>query len=166
MRRAFFAFLLLTGFVRPGAADDDWHPYANPRFGYTIEIQPGYELSRTADNAERASIHAQDTRATLMVFGTHPLDGDFETDVAERIGYEKQDGWRIIFSRVTPVWASFSGARESDVFYARASALCDGSAAYFRLQYRKSKLTSFDGVISRMAEALRPSEGCHPAAPD
>ena len=33
----------------------------------------------------------------------------------------------------------------------------------FRLQDRKTRPTRFDGVISRMAEALRPSEGCqHP----
>ncbi|PST26443.1 hypothetical protein C7U60_05355 [Mesorhizobium plurifarium] len=160
MRRAFIAFLLLAVSASPAATDDDWHPYANPRFGYTVDIPPGFAMGPEADNGDGARFHAEDNGATLMVFGTHPLDGDFETDVAERIGYEKQDDWRIIFSRVTPAWASFSGARESDVFYTRAIALCDGSAAYFRLQYRKSKLTSFDGVISRMASALRPSDGC------
>ncbi|WP_026618635.1 hypothetical protein [Ensifer sp. WSM1721] len=165
MRRAFIAAVLLPALALPAAADDDWHPYANPRFGYTVDIPPGFELRQEPDNGDGASFLSDDNGATLMVFGTHPPDGDFETDVAERIGYEKQDDWRIIFSRITPAWASFSGARDNDIFYARAIALCDGSAAYFRLQYRKSKLTSFDGVISRMAEALRPSEGCQ-AAPE
>ena len=163
MRRACIASLLLVTLASPAVAEDDWHPYANPRFGYTVEIPPGFEMGLEADNGDGVRFHADDNGATLMVFGTHPPDGDFETDVAERIGYEKQDDWRIIFSRVTSAWASFSGARESDVFYTRAIALCDGSAAYFRLQYRKSKLTSFDGVISRMASALRPSEECQPA---
>jgi hypothetical protein len=162
MRRAFFAFALLPGLALPAAAEDDWHPYANPRFGYTVDIPPGFEMRKQADNGDVASFHA-DNGATLIVFGTHPPGGDFETDVAERIGYEKEDRWRIVFSRVTPAWASFSGARDREVFYARAIALCDGSAAYFRLQYRKSRLTSFDGVISRMAAALRPSETCQPA---
>ncbi|WEX78346.1 hypothetical protein PYH37_003225 [Sinorhizobium numidicum] len=165
MRRAFFAFALLAVLAPPAAAQDDWHPYANPRFGYTIDIPPGFEMRQQSDNGDGASFHADDNGATLTVFGSHPSDGDFETDVAEHIGYEKQDQWRILFSRITPVWASFSGARDREVFYARAIALCDGSAAYFRLQYRKTKLTSFDGVISRMAEALRPSENCQ-QAPD
>ncbi|MDX0694077.1 hypothetical protein GOD53_08125 [Sinorhizobium medicae] len=164
MRSALIASLLTAALASPSAAYDDWHPYANPRFGYTVDIPPGFKMGPQAANGEGAEFRSGDVGATLMVFGTHPLDGDFETDVAERIGYEKQGGWRIIFSRVTPAWASFSGAHESDVFYARAIALCDGSAAYFRLQYRKSKLTSFDGVISRMAAALRPSEGCQPAS--
>lgn len=162
MRRLLLALALLPALALPAAAEDDWHPYANPRFGYTVEIPPGFEMRAEADNGDGASFHSGDNGATLIVFGTHPPGGDFETDVTERIAYEKADGWRIIFSRVSPVWASFSGAREREVFYTRAIALCDGSAAYFRLQYRKSKLTSFDGVISRMAAALSPAEGCQP----
>ncbi|MDK1375605.1 MULTISPECIES: hypothetical protein [unclassified Sinorhizobium] len=164
MRRAFFALALLTGLAFPAAAEDDWHSYANPRFGYTVEIPPGFELRQDAsDEGDGVSFHADDNGATLAVFGSHPLDGDFETDVADHIGLETQDDWRMLFSRVTPAWASFSGARDDEVFYARAIALCDGSAAYFRLQYRKNPLTSFDGIISRMAAALRPSDGCRPA---
>lgn len=162
MRRGLFAIALLPGLALPAAAADDWHPYANPRFGYTVEIPPGFEMQKQANNGDGASFHADDNGATLIVLGTHPPGGYFETDVAERIGYEKEDRWRILFSRVTPAWASYSGARDREVFYTRAIALCDGSAAYFRLQYRKSRLTSFDGVISRMAAALRPSEVCQP----
>ncbi|WP_312841710.1 hypothetical protein [Sinorhizobium psoraleae] len=161
MRRAFFAFALLWGLALPAAAEDDWHPYANPRFGYTVDIPPGFEMRQgAADDGDGASFHADDNGATLAVFGSHPPDGDFETDVADHISLETQNDWRMLFSRVTPAWASFSGARNGEVFYARAIALCDGSAAYFRLQYRKNPLTSFDGIISRMAEALRPSDGC------
>ncbi|ASY68099.1 hypothetical protein [Sinorhizobium fredii] len=162
MRRVFLAFAFLIGPALPATAQDDWHPYSNPRFGYTVEIPPGFEMHQQADNNDGVSFHADDNGATLTVFGTHPPAGDFETDVADRIGYEKDDDWRILYSRVTPAWASFSGARGGEVFYTRAIALCDGSAAYFRLQYRKSKLTSFDGVISRMAAALRPSDECQP----
>jgi hypothetical protein len=130
MRRVYFAIALLFGPLLPAAAQDDWHPYSNPRFGYTVEIPPGFEMHQQADNNDGASFHADDNGATLMVFGTHPPAGDFETDVADRIGYERDDDWRILYSRVTPAWASFSGARGREVFYTRAIALCDGSAAY------------------------------------
>jgi len=162
MRRPLLVLALLSALAFPATAEDDWHPYADSRFGYTVDIPPGFEMRAQAEAGEGARFHSNDNGATLIVFGTHPEGGDFETDVTERIAYEKADGWRIIFSRVSPEWASFSGARDREVFYARAIALCDGSVAYFRLQYRTSKLTSFDGVISRMAAALSPAEGCQP----
>lgn len=155
------AVLLPTAFA--ASAADDWAPYSNARFGYVLDIPPGFELQSQGDNGDGASFHANDNGATLAVFGSESMDGDFETDVNERIGFEREGEWRIAYSRVTAAWASFSGVRGEEVFYTRAIALCDGSAAYFRLQYRKSRLTSFDGVISRMAEALRPSEGCQQA---
>lgn len=154
------AFLLPSAIAT--AADDDWQPYSNARFGYVLDIPPGFELQTQGDEGGGASFHANDNGATLAVFGS-AMGGDFETDVNDRIGYEREGNWRIVYSRVTTAWASFSGSRGKDVFYTRAVALCDGRAAYFRLQYRKSRLTSFDGVISRMAEALRPSEGCQHA---
>lgn len=160
MRRILAAFVLLFPAAFPAAADNDWHAYANPRFGYILDIPPGFEPQGEADNGDGVSFHANDNGATLAVFGSELVDGDFEIDVNDRMASEREDQWRISYSRVTAAWASFSGVRGEEVFYTRAIALCDGSAAYFRLQYRKSRLTSFDGVISRMAEALRPSEGC------
>ncbi|WDZ77582.1 hypothetical protein PWG15_03455 [Ensifer adhaerens] len=163
MLRILTAFTLLLASTVTTSAAEDWVSYANARFGYVLDIPPGFELQSQGDNGDGASFHANDNGASLSVFGSTLLDGDFETDVNERIGFERESDWRIAYSRVTAAWASFSGVRGEEVFYTRAIALCDGSAAYFRLQYRKSRLTSFDGVISRMAEALRPSEGCqHP----
>lgn len=154
------AFLLASAIATRAA--DDWQPYSNARFGYVLDIPPGFELQTEGNEGDGASFHANDNGATLAVFGG-AMDGDFETDVNDRIGHEREGNWRIVYSRVTTAWASYSGSRGKEVFYTRAVALCDGRAAYFRLQYRKSRLTSFDGVISRMAEALRPSEGCQHA---
>ncbi|MGE6782226.1 hypothetical protein ACQKGL_06865 [Ensifer adhaerens] len=163
MLRILTALALLLPSALTAVAAEDWVPYANQRFGYVLDIPPGFELQSQGDNGDGASFHADDNGATLSVFGSTLMDGDFETDVNDRMGYEREGDWRISYSRVTAAWASFSGARGDEVFYTRAIALCDGSAAYFRLQYRKSRFTSFDGVISRMAEALRPSEGCQQA---
>ena len=64
---------------------------------------------------------------------------------------------------MTPGWASYSGARAADILYVRGVVLCDGSAAYFQLEYPRDALKAFNDVVSRMVTSLRPAEGCNQA---
>ena len=89
MLRILTALTLLLSSALAATAADDWVPYANARFGYVLDIPPGFELQSQGDNGDGASFHANDNGATLSVFGSTLLDGDFETDVNDRIGYER-----------------------------------------------------------------------------
>ena len=160
MRPAGFALaaglLVSSGLFQVQAAD--WQTYANPRFGYTVDIPPGFALHSEADSGDGATF-VENSGAILLVFGT-PLTSDFSLEAENRIGWEKDARWTITYAKVTKAWASFSGVRNSEVLYGRAVTLCNDSAGFFRLQYSKAELKQFDPLIARMVKSLRPIGGC------
>ncbi len=152
----------LTGMLAvagmPAAQAASWQVYSNPRYGYTIDIPPGFTLQSEADNGDGATFAASGG-ASLLVFGTN-LDGEFSQDAETRVGGEKDAQWTITYEKVTAAWASFSGVRKGDVLYERGVRLCDGGAGFFRLQYRKADIKRFNPLVTRMAKSLRPAAGC------
>jgi hypothetical protein len=148
--------LVLSGMSTAQAVD--WQTYANPRFGYTIDIPPGFTLQSEADNGDGATF-VGNSGAQLLVFGT-PLESDLSREAENRIGWEKDAQWTITYAKVTKAWASFSGIRNGEVLYGRGTTLCGDSAAFFRLQYRKADLKRFNPFIARMVKSLRPIGGC------
>lgn len=153
----------------PASAADTWTNYANPRFGFAAVVPPGFALAQESDNGDGATFLSDDGRSELMLFGTQIVDGDFEDEVRQRIGWDANEGWAVNYDKVTPGWASYSGTRGPDILYVRGIVLCDGSAAYFHLRYPHDALKKFDPMIGRMVRALRPAGGCEQspnAAPD
>ncbi|MCV9963421.1 hypothetical protein OIU34_16070 [Pararhizobium sp. BT-229] len=163
--------LLMVGLCSafPASAADGWSSYSNPRFGYSAEVPPGFTLERESDNGDGASFRSEDGRSRLLLFGATVEDDDFASEVHRRIGWDRDKGWEITYDKVTPGWASYSGSRSADILYVRGVALCDGSAAYFHIEYPHAVLKAFNSVVSRMVDGLRPAAGCNRApqgAPD
>ena len=71
-----FAVLLATG----PALSQDWGFYMNARFGYVIDIPPGYSGEGEADNGDGQIFNADDGTQLLRVYGANALDG-FEAAV-------------------------------------------------------------------------------------
>jgi len=147
----------------PAFAADDWTRYSNPRFGYSADVPPGFTLKQEGDNGDGAAFRSDDGRSRLLLFGTMVEDNDFAAEARQRIGWDRQDGWEITYDKVTPGWVSYSGARSTHILYVRGIALCDGSAAYFHLEYPRDALKRFNSVISRMVTSLQPAVGCNQA---
>lgn len=160
-----FALLLIAGLFTacPALAADGWTGYSNPRFNYSADVPPGFMLTQESDNGDGATFRSKDGGAKLLLFGASVEDGTFATDARRRITWDRQEGWEITYDKVTPGWASYSGSRGADILYVRAVALCDGSAAYFQLEYPRAALKSYNGVVSRMVRTLRPATGCNQA---
>jgi len=148
--------LVSTGISASQAAD--WQTYANPRFGYAIDIPPGFALKSEANNGDGATF-VGNAGASLLVFGTL-LESDFSREAENRVGWEKDAQWTITYGKTTEAWASFSGVRNGEVLYGRGMTLCRGSATFFRLQYRKADLKRYNPIIARMVKSLRPTSGC------
>lgn len=157
-----YALLLIASLCAacPAFAADGWSGYANPRFGYSAEVPPGFTLPRESDNGDGAVFESKDG-ARLLIFGAFVEDGAFAADTRQRIAWTKQQGWEITYEKVTPGWASYSGSRTGDILYARGVTLCEGNAAYFQLEYPRAALKVYDSVINRMIKSLRPAEGCN-----
>lgn len=133
-----------------------WTHYSNARFGYGIDIPPGFSEVREADNSDGGVSRSADGVAELKVWGAYLAERDFKSDVAERVQSDEGDGWAISYDRRTAENASWSGSKGSQILYLRAVKGCDGSAAYFQLTYDRSEIKAYDKIINRLAKTLRP----------
>lgn len=142
------------------AAAAEWTHYDNARFGYSVDVPPGYEVTQQALNGDGVVMKSADGRSTLRVYGGFNVEADFETSLATGMGHAEADGWALSYKRVTPGWASYSGTRNGQILYARAISICAGSGyASFELVYPAGEVAAFGPVVDRMVGSLKGGAG-------
>lgn len=144
---------LLLNIVTVQAAE--WNSYSNARFGYRIDIPPGFSKVSEAENGDGGVAKSKDGRGTLRVWGGHITEADFLSEVNWRINQDLTVGFQVTYRKENPAWASWSGTKGNRVFYERAIPTCNGAAAYFRLEYDRAQLKAFDAVVSRLVKSLQ-----------
>ena len=151
--------LFLLVLLLPAAAfAQDWEPYANPRFGFAVEIPPGFTLVQEAGNGDGRTY--ANGEAKLLVWAHYLTTGPFEEEVASRRKTYRQEGWDLSYDRQTAGWASLSGTLVDSVLYHRMIALCDDAVASFVLEYPQSMKADMSPFVGRLVKSLRPAEGC------
>src|SRR4051794_4697042 len=110
--RVVVALLLLM--VTPVFAAD-WPVYSNARFGYSVEVPPGFVAQPEADNGDGRAFRTP--TASLTVIGGNIVEGDFEAEVGQRQAYLTDDGWAITYQVTTPRYASYSGKNGAHIMY-------------------------------------------------
>jgi len=138
----------------------DWWPYDNARFGYSIELPPGFGLTVLANHGDGLALAPADKSAKLLVFATPGLNGDFSSEAKIRLVLAKQDGWQVSFSKMTPQGFNFTGVRRDRIVYGRGVALCNGASAFFQMDYAKADMQRYDAVVMRLARSLKGTEKC------
>jgi hypothetical protein len=152
-------FLLLLFLALPAAAlAQEWEPYVNARFGFTVEIPPGFALVQEADNGDGRTYAKGE--AKLSVWANYLATGPFEEEVAGRRTAYRQEGWDLSYDRETTGWASLSGTRAGTILYHRIIALCDDAAAAFVLEYPQAMKAEIAPFVGTLVKSLRPAEGC------
>ena len=149
--RALICFLLIV-LAAPVLASD-WGQYDNARFGYTVDVPPGFEWGKEADNGDGRAFRSGATK--LLVWGGNIVEDSFESVVSAAKDYAAADGWGISYEAVTPSWASFSGAQGKRILYQRMIAVCDGAYAAFRLEYSAVDLGTMEPVVERLVRSLK-----------
>ena len=150
---ALFTLLILV----PAASAQDWEAYENARFGYAIDLPPGFSGSGEPANGDGQVFFSADGTQLLRVHGGNALDG-FEEAVEGAMEAARDIGWTLTYERVTPSWASFSGTRNGLITYARAIALCGGEQyASFQLDYPERDLDRMHAVVERLVASLEPT---------
>ena len=153
--RLILALLLLM--VTPAVAAE-WGRYENARFGYSIDVPPGFVAQPEADNGDGRVFRTP--TASLTVFGSNIVEADFEAAVRQRQAYAADDGWAITYQATTPDKASYSGKNGAHILYARMIVLCGGTQfAMFELEYFAADLQKFDPVVSRLVPSLKATNG-------
>jgi len=154
-----YVLMLLAWLIAvPAVSAADWQSYANARFGYRVEVPPGFKVGRAPDNDDGRTFTGPNGDR-ILVFGTYLVDAAFEGEASNRIAQAMDDGWQISYSRVEADWASYSGTRGSRVLYVRGVQLCDEAAVFVMLEYRNRDLKTYDPIVKRMVASLKPV-GC------
>lgn len=145
-----FALLATTPALAQG-----WDHYDNGRFGYGIDIPPGFVSGGESDNGDGQAFAAQGKPTHLLVWGGHALEG-FEAEVTQRMRWDGDEAWNITYQATTPRWASWSAIKGFRILYQRMVLLCDGSSyAAFRAEYSVTDSAAMDPVIERLVRSLR-----------
>jgi hypothetical protein len=163
--RFFLAFLLLAA---PALAAS-WAPYVNDRYGFTIDIPPGFVNDVPAPDADDGlTYHSLDGKAELAVWGNNLAGETFKEDTLGRIMSEKENQWLITYERAANAelskpgggWYVYSGTKEGRIMYAKSLAACRGEEAlHFRIEYPEDRKGEYASVVSRLAVALKPVPG-------
>lgn len=132
----------------------DWSNYGNARFGYRIDIPPGFSAVTEAANGDGGISNSHDGSAELRVWGGYTIEGDFQAEVRRRIEQDVANGWHVTYQKQHPAWASWSGTKGDRIFYERAIPACDRAAAYFRLEYDTDRKEAFDPIVRRLVRSL------------
>lgn len=160
MRVALALFALIISATAALAAD--WQRYENGRFGYVIEVPAGFvaQGDPPANDDGRVFV-SRDGSHLLRVYGGYLVSGDFADSVGMAMSGATDVGWDLSYKRVTGNWASYSGTRDGRILYARAIAICGGTAfASYEFEYPKDDDRQvLDQVIKRLNRTLKPSGG-------
>lgn len=146
--------LTLIAFTLPAFAQA-WTTYGNARFGYFVDIPPGFSKIAEADNGDGGRAQAAEGKAELAVWGSRLTERKFGPEMAWRADQDRADGWTVSYQKEQPQWAVWSGAKGDRIFYARAIKACGGAAAFFRLEYEKTTAKAYDPIVARLSKSLR-----------
>lgn len=160
MHRRFVVAGLLCLAALAAHAADGWSRYQNARYGYSVDLPPGFSTVREADNSDGGTARSAQGNATLAVWGTNLLVDSFKSDVNGRIESASSEGWEIGYKSVKTKGASWSGTKDERIFYAHGAPGCDGQAAYFQLEYDASAKDDFDAIIRRMVKSFSAKGEC------
>lgn len=144
---------LIAALVLSPVLADDWGQYENARFGYVIDVPPGFAQGPESDNGDGRGF--RDGASRLAVWGGNIVEGDFESAVAAAMQFVEGDGWALTYRSVTPSWASYSGIQGKRVLYERMVATCDGQYAAFRLEYSAVDMAKVDPIVNRLVRSLK-----------
>lgn len=158
--RLLLALLLLFPVTALAA---EWDHYENARFGYRIDIPPGFAGGGEADNGDGQVFTSADGTQILRVYGGFNTES-FVMTIRAGLGFARDAGWTLTYTRVKDDWAVYSGTRGRHILYARAIPLCNGDAyASYELDYPSADKTAMDPVIERLNATLEgggSSAGC------
>lgn len=134
-----------------------WTHYANARFGYEIDVPPGFEHGGESANGDGQMFYNLEASQGVTVWGGSFLDS-FEQEAADAIARATTENWSITDQSLTPQWASFSAQRDHRIMVQRMIGLCDGASyAAFRIEFNIGDLARMDAILEGLARSFRPS---------
>jgi len=153
-RAVVFALLLAS----PAAAQDS-NVMEDSRFGYSLPIPAGYELSLRPE-AGNSRLYHNAQGDILAVWAGQLEERSFADEVKARRQQDEAAGWEITYDRMTDDWASYSGLQGDQIRYVRAIRYCGDRTAFFLIDYAHSEKGRYDPLVTHMVRQMRPTGLC------
>jgi len=150
------ALLALALLISPAAGG--WGHYDNARFGFSIDVPPGFQVQGESANGDGNSFTTP--TAELRAFAGNIVVGDFETEAGYERAAASDEGFAITYQVTTPQKASFSGKKGARIVYARLVAICGDQFMGFVLEYSAADMAKFNPVIDRLVSSLAGPKNC------
>ena len=148
--------LALSLLISPAAGG--WGHYDNARFGFSIDVPPGFVVQGESANGDGNSFKTP--TAELRAFAGNIADGDFETKARGEQSAITDEGFAITYQVTTPQAASFSGKHGARIVYGRLVAMCRDRFMGFVLEYSAADIAKFKPVIDRLVASLKGPKSC------
>lgn len=148
------AVLLMLLLTSPAMADF-WSHYANPSYGYEIDIPPGFEGNGENAESDGQWFHHLAAEQGLTVWGAR-----FSGEFGDALDQSAPEGWALTDQVQTEEWATLAAVRADRMMVQRAIVLCDRqSYAAFRAEFNTNELGRMEAVLGGLARSLMPI-GC------
>lgn len=149
---------ILAAFALPAMAQTPWGIYENARYGYAVDIPPGFEGQGESDNGDGQVFLLDGRVAKLTVWGGFIVaEPDFESEAAARLAQDTDAGWGLASQSTTPTWATWSATRSGRVLHQHMIQLCDGASyAALRLEYAQVDRPGLDPLVEQLIASLKP----------
>jgi hypothetical protein len=154
--RFFAAILLLLAFVGTVSAED-WQQYRNTRFGFVVDVPPGFSGGALTDNTEGQTFASADGTQRLTFGGGSVQPGSFNTQWKRTQAAYTEGGWALTYKPVAPNWTVFIGERNDRDLYVKMLPLCGGTKqfAMFAVEYPKDDAADLAPTLERMAASFK-----------
>jgi hypothetical protein len=132
-----------------------WEGYQDVRFGFSIDIPPGFAAGATNDDGR--TFTAAGGSQVLTVRGGGVLPGSFDDVWRDTQSSYGDAGWTLRYEPTPPNWTSFVGARGGRLLYVKMIPLCGGTKQYamFAFEYPEEDATALDPTIEHLAASLK-----------
>jgi hypothetical protein len=151
--------LLIALFLASPALAQFWGHYENARFGYALDIPPGFSGSGESDKGDGQLFFNVAAEQMMSVRGKE-LAGTFEGEAAAASAALRSQGWTITEQSTTADWATITATRDHRLTYERTILLCDGARyATVSVEFHIRDAVAMDGVLQGLARSFMPV-GC------
>lgn len=136
-----------------------WGHYSNDRFGYSIEVPPGFTSKGDGQTEDGQVFHRPESEQELTIWGGELPDG-FEANFFASMDKAVANYWRLGDEEVSAEWTQFQAFRVYSGMTERHIVLCDGTSfAAFRLEYPVRDLAAMEMVTKELVRSFV-AEGC------
>lgn len=148
--------LILATLAWPVLAQAPWGIYENARYGYALDIPPGFDGQGESDNGDGQIFLLDGRVARLTVWGGFIVaEPDFESEAKARLAEDLSAGWGLAAQSTSPTWATWSATKAGRVLHQHMIALCDGSGyAAIRLDYAQTDRPRLDVLVEPLIASL------------